>query len=466
MNSPKFAFGLRHFFLSKAASSFLMQGSQMGGAFALSLLAYSLMPASESALWNLLSVYAVMGALCDFSISATLSRLGIRYLASSSSDDADRVRSSIFQAAVVSSFCTATLGSAMSVAAMASFGGPLLNGVGTADRIWVFAGCGSYLLGQWIYYACCGPLMVMASLEDNVKSANHAAAVANTGRLLFGAMSFLLPQPMLGLGLSHMLGGAVAFVLLRKWVVVPGRQPVPEGFVRRLWREGWGPTWRTGLLGVSQFLISNILLLVLPSLASARTVGGFALAQKGVVTLAMLYAMSLQPYIPTITRLRALGEFEGIRSQFLPRIGAFFILSVVLAMAAYGPYWAFIGIVAKNLTPVAFIPFTLLAGTLLLDAHSSLHRAVYCTNNTMPFLLPLLLTSLLTAIVTPFALNAFGLTWSLIAQFLLLSLYQLWFPVFMNLADLQASFGGYLRVSLLSLTKFFPPIGFRARNIW
>jgi hypothetical protein len=421
----------------------------MGGTLLISLMAYTFMAAAESALWNIMSVYAVVGALFEFTASQTFVRLSIKYDNSSCGKISNISTNEIIKTAKIVCVITGTIGTLIAVVALIIISKNLINQIDHTKYNSVLLSIIMYFSGQWIYYSLIMPHVIYLSINDNVKKANYIISSSNILKIFGCLISFISRDNLALLALSHLISMICMLLLFVNISGLPKERGYPSANVcYTLFKDGWGPTWRNGALGASQFIISNIMMLTLPSVGSAKTIAGFALAHKGVISITALYSMILQAHMPTISAFRFKDEIDVIKNTYLPRIGKGLILSIIASFIGYIVYILFTKYIAKSVQPISFFVYILITLIIVLEAHSTLHRQIYITKNEMPFFKGLIATSFFVGFIPGIVLVKYGLIASCMSQLIISCLYSYWYPVLYNIKDLNSDMFEYIRISI------------------
>jgi O-antigen/teichoic acid export membrane protein len=154
--------------------------------------------------------------------------------------------------------------------------------------------------------------------------------------------------------------------------------------------------------------------------------------------------------VPTIYKLGAEKNFPEMRKQSTRYIflGILIIAGSFLFIGLAGnPVLNFLdhhNILNTETRFVGTLLFTIMALTLFLDMHSSLHAGIYTSTNHIPFLIPSLVSGLVIVVTGYFLLPVYGLIGLILLRFLIQLSFNNWYAMSLSLKLLNWPFKQYL----------------------
>lgn len=295
---------------------------------------------------------------------------------------------------------------------------------------------------------------------DLVAATNRLHAITGLLRLA-GTVALILA----GYGVLAVAVLGIVILLVQAWVLwIWSERALNKKFAceislrrkfdRTLFDSLWAPAWRSGVISVGGYLISQGTTVVAAQLKDPKMIASYLLTMRVLGFAAQLVRVPLYARLPVLNGLRARGEIAKFKEFFAQRLFLVIVLSIafVLAISVCGD--VFFRLLAPGREGLLTgLPLWVLSAWLILEAHHGAHAQAYMTTNHVPFMVPALVSGALIVGIS-YALAPWGgvlaLVWVLFGVQLA---FNNWYPVVLNLRSLRWPFKHYLKAVLISGSK-------------
>jgi O-antigen/teichoic acid export membrane protein len=224
------------------------------------------------------------------------------------------------------------------------------------------------------------------------------------------------------------------------WITI---LPQTIRFDRLIFFKIWPSTWRTGVIVIGGYFITQGASMVATQLSDPALIASYLLTAKVYSVLGSMATVPLNVLLPQITYLRAKKMTKAIQQLIASRIlPVLIVLTFMAAMASIvgNPVLGYFGSPVRLIEgPTAW----LLTIWVVLEAHHVFHSNVYSTTNHLPFVV-LSLTSGLLIVSLGVLVAPWGVMWLAIVQTGVQIIGNNWYPVYLNLKSLDWHIDDYL----------------------
>ncbi len=221
-------------------------------------------------------------------------------------------------------------------------------------------------------------------------------------------------------------------------------------FNREIFRSLWAQTWRLAGIFWGNYMVEYGNTFLMAQIKDAKLMACFFFTTNIMTWIAGFSRTPFYANVPTIYKLGAEKNFIAMRKQAT----RYMFLGIVIMAGSF----LFIGLAGNPLlnfldshdilnTDTRFVGtllFTIMALTLFLDMHSSLHAGIYTSTNHIPFLVPSLVSGLVIVVTGYFILPIYGLIGLILLRFLVQLSFNNWYAMSLSLKLLNWPFKRYV----------------------
>ncbi len=285
---------------------------------------------------------------------------------------------------------------------------------------------------------------------NRIRAAQQSQMIAALAGLTITAAGLLLDWNLWALVSGQALTGWLTWTLVRRrfLAAVPGLPLRGQPFDRALIRTLWPMAWRSGVGGLSVFLIAQANTLICSAFLDLRATATYGLSMQLAGTLAAVSAIWVQVKIPVFAQLRIADGNAAVARLFARRI-LFFAATFALGAAALLAFGARALDWAGSRTPL--LPHLLFGALLLvvfLEAHHSLYAALVLTENRNPFVRPGLCSGVASVFLSIALTRTLGPAGLIAAPGIVQALFNNWWVVWRGIRGMDLSVVRYLRILL------------------
>ncbi len=221
-------------------------------------------------------------------------------------------------------------------------------------------------------------------------------------------------------------------------------------FDRNIFRSLWAQTWRLAGIFWGNYMVEYGNSFLMAQIQDVKLMTSFLFTTNIMTWIANFSRTPFYANVPTIYKLGAEKNFPEMRMQAT----RYMFLGIVIMAGAF----LFIGLAGNPLLDfldthnilnaetrfIGTLIFTIMALTLFLDMHSSLHAGIYTSTNHIPFLLPSLVSGLIIVVTGYFILPVYGLIGLILLRFLVQLSFNNWYAMSLSLKLLNWPFKKYV----------------------
>lgn len=206
----------------------------------------------------------------------------------------------------------------------------------------------------------------------------------------------------------------------------------------------WKPTWRMAGIKLGGYLINQGNAIVIAQLPNPTIIASFMFTKR---ILEFLTAMSTVPFNVNIHNIYTRFVSDNT-DTFIKYVSSLLFLSLFIYVSG-----AFsIGLFGNTLLQIAHIhsfllgspAFALLALTLFLEMHHSMHAGIYMSTNKVPFLIPAVVSGVLILGLGFLFISKINVTGLIIIQLSVQLALNNWYPVYLSLRLMKWPFFKYI----------------------
>lgn len=263
----------------------------------------------------------------------------------------------------------------------------------------------------------------------------------NIVRLILAMGGLLAGWGVAGMAFSMLVGNLGTYWSQRRQVMRWSNGALCQTckFDPSLLRGLWPATWRAGGTGVGAYLINYSSGLIIAQIPDAALVASFLMTSRMLMIVRRFSDIPLDVKIPLLIAYRAQGNramFLMVAFQRIAMVLILFCIGVV-ALDLFGP-WLLSAINTKA-SMASGVLYWIMALSLLLEVHHSMHIKIYVTTNHVPFLWPTILSGIAIVLLGAISIAKYGIYGPVCAQALVQICFNNWFPVWLNFRDLEIS---------------------------
>lgn len=226
------------------------------------------------------------------------------------------------------------------------------------------------------------------------------------------------------------------------------RGKVEMGLVKTLWPQ----SWRTALVGLGTFMITQSNTLICGKFLGLETTASYGLTLQMISAISGVSATWVIVKVPTFNHLRARGEVHELSRLLVSRV-RYSIASYLGLSAGFvllGPLA--ISLIGSN-TPLLPLSVTLIMLLFyFLESHHSFHAFSVLSENQNPFVFPALLSGIAIVLASYLLTPIFGVLGMIFSFGIIQMSFNNWWIVQRNLTSLGSNWSCYLR-SLFGIGK-------------
>jgi len=282
----------------------------------------------------------------------------------------------------------------------------------------------------------------------------------NVARFALAAGGLLAGWGVAGTAFATMVANFGIYLSQRRQVLrwFGGVLRPPSHFDHSLVKNLWPATWRSGGTSLGAYLINYSSGWVVAQIPNAALIASFLLTSRILIIISRFAETPLNVKIPLLTKLRAHGDRDAFVHLAFHRISLalFIMIGGIVSLHFMGPW--LIGFLHRDTKLIRGPLYWIIAGTILLETHHVLHTRLYITTNHVPFFWPAVVSGVAIVGLGAATVKTYGIFGPVCAQMVIQLLLNNWYPVFLNLRNLNVNFINYVRY----LVSAFLPAGIDA----
>lgn len=213
--------------------------------------------------------------------------------------------------------------------------------------------------------------------------------------------------------------------------------------------------WRFGLIGWGSYFINYGSSLIVSQLADPKIIASFLVTQRIIFFARQLAQVPIYAQLPRIFQMMSLHQFSKLK-LFISKsifIGFSILIVLLVGIGILGNVVLdFIDVETKLVTTDIFL---IMAISIILEYHHSVHSQIYMGSNHVPFLFPALFSGVLIIIIGIGVVGTYGLNGIVLTQFFVQLSINNWYPVYLNLKLLDWKFVDYLKNVIMIPSTYF-----------
>jgi len=225
-------------------------------------------------------------------------------------------------------------------------------------------------------------------------------------------------------------------------------------FNSTIFKSIWPATWRFGAMQYGGYFTNNGTAIVVSQLSDPQLISSFLLSQRLIFFIRQVSQAPLYANLPRIFHMLALKDFFGLKKYCAKNI-TFGLIMQFLALSfliLFGntliEYFNF------NTTLISQNILTIMAITIMLEAHHAFHAQIYMGSNHVPFMFPGLISGAAIVGLGFVAVAPYGILGIVLVQFFVQLSFNNWYPVYMNFKLLNWNLKEYFHDLLQSVKDF------------
>ncbi len=429
----------------------------MGSAlFVLPLMA-AILPAQEIALWLYFSLFIGLGLMSDFGFGQALVRCSAYFMAGASeipnesnptapSLASDPNRAGLesllgtflvcYRWIMLIALVVAGVIGALCSWRMISVSNSPIRGVAAGVFVWIGLGC-SLRSAIWSNY-----LQGLGA----VGLSKRIELIVGLARVLGYTIALMVNSGVCGLAFAGLCVSVWQYIWMRHKALARHRAvgcawPIKFNFDPRLFAQVWPATWRQGIIGIGGYMITQAGALVSGSVRDAGLLAAYLFSLRLLGIARNLALAPIQVSVPLFVRLRAQGNYSGLKREFIARLAYCIFIATALSVFFWFAVGAYVKWAGKDLHLLPGEMFMFAALTGVLEVNHCAFSIFYITKNKVPFLAASLISGTAIAILSFLVVDRWSIWGLLIVQAVVQLAYNNWYPLYLVYKDMKQSGG-------------------------
>lgn len=207
---------------------------------------------------------------------------------------------------------------------------------------------------------------------------------------------------------------------------------IKTNFNKKMFNQLWKPTWRSGLMNISGFVINYASAIFVAQIPNVKLAADFLFTQR---IFSFLYNISINPFYSKIPHLSYL-YVKKQKDEIVKCFSSYYFLAILVYISGsilviiFGNYAIeniLIDSSARLLTNHLLLIFAI---TILLELNHTIFATFYVVSNVIPFLLPSVISAALILLFTYLYIPSYGILAIILVPFFVQILFNNWYPLF------------------------------------
>lgn len=213
--------------------------------------------------------------------------------------------------------------------------------------------------------------------------------------------------------------------------------------------------WRFGAIGWGSYFINYGSSLIVSQLPDPKIIASFLVTQRIIFFARQLAQVPVYAKLPTVFQMMSKHQFEQLKEFAVKaiRIGLALLVVILVGICLLGNL--LLDLISVETRLVSPQIFAIMAISIVLEYHHSVHSQIYMGSNHVPFLFPALFSGFLILSIGFGVVGTYGLMGIVLTQFFVQLSLNNWYPVYLNLKLLDWKFLDYLKNMIMIPSKYF-----------
>lgn len=225
-------------------------------------------------------------------------------------------------------------------------------------------------------------------------------------------------------------------------------------FNRELFFSIYPSIWRYGGVRWGAYFINYGNSIIVSQLPDPKIIASFLVTQRIIYFASQIAQVPVYARLPQIFQMLAKHDFERLKVFVAKSIfsGISVLAFILIMVGSLGNLILDFMNIHNKLVSIDI--FTIMAISIILEFHNTIHAQIYMGSNHIPFLFPTIISGILILAIGFSVVDVYGLMGIVLTQFLVQLSINNWYPVYLDLKLLNWRFKDYI-FDLISVPKLY-----------